>query len=105
MPDGQKFRPSATTNADGIAEILTYGFTGAPAGKYKILVRKIIDDDPVYGINEHGERVEISYTRYRVVAERYSQLETTPHEIEVPATRRGVRTTVDVGEAIRIRVL
>jgi len=102
MPDGQKFRPSAATDANGNAEILTYGFVGAPVGRYKILIRKSIDDNIVYGTNEYGERVEISADRFMVIAERYSRIETTPHEVEV--TTRRTQLTVDVGEAVRIRV-
>jgi len=102
-PDTQKYRPSATTDANGIAVIMTYGFPGAPAGTYKILVRKMIEDDIVYGTDEYGEQRVASSSRYQVVGDRYFNAEATPHEIEV--TPRGrTQITIDVGEPVRVRV-
>jgi len=97
----QKYRPTAVTDADGNAVMLTYGHPGAPAGRYKIVVRKTIEDNIVMGINEYGEQAVISSNRFETVYARYSNAETTPHEIEV-TTRGRTRITIDVGEPVRV---
>ena len=98
-PDSQKYNASGTTDASGNAMIMTYGHSGAPVGKYKILVSKIIEDDIVYGTNVYGEQTIDSFNRYKLVDDRYSNMESTPHEIEV--TTKKTQTTIDVGEAVR----
>ena len=83
--------------------MLTYGYPGAPAGKYKILVSKTIEDDFVYGLNEYGEQAVVSSNKYQMVDSDYSKADTTPHEVEV-ATKGKTQTTIDVGAPIRVRM-
>jgi len=97
--DAQKYRPSAAADASGKATLLTYGFPGAPAGKYKITVRKTIEDDIVYRIDEYGEQSVASSNRYELVDDRYHDAKQTPHEIEI--TSKKVDITIDVGAAVR----
>jgi len=100
----QPYRATATTDANGVAAMKTYGFPGAPAGNHKIIVRKGIVENIVYGTDGVGRQIVLSSESYIVVLNRYSNEAETPHEIEVPANRRGVQATIDVGEAIRDRV-
>ena len=102
-PDVPKYRPSATTDASGNAAILTYGYPGAPAGKYKILVRKNVEDDIVYGKDAYGEQFVVSSNIYKLVEDNYADVEKTPHEIEI--TSKKSRVTVDVGTAIRNKIV
>ena len=102
-PDVQKYRPSAVTDTNGNAAMLTYGHSGAPAGTYKILVRKTIEDDIVMGTDEYGGQAVVSSNRYETVGDRYSNVETTPHEIEVTSRGR-TQITIDVGEPVRVRI-
>ena len=102
-PDAQKYRPSAVTDASGNAGMLTYGHSGTPAGTYKILVRKTIEDDIVMGTDEYGGQAVVSSNRYETVGDRYSNVETTPHEIEVTSRGR-TQITIDVGEPVRVRI-
>jgi hypothetical protein len=102
-PDSQKYRPSAMTDANGNAVMLTYGFPGAPAGTYKILVLKVIDDDIVMGTDEYGGQAVVSSNRYETVNARYSDAAQTPHEIEVTARGR-TQTAIDVGDPVRVRM-
>jgi len=101
--DGQKYTPGATTDANGNAVMLTYGFPGAPAGKYKITVSKTIEDDFVTGTNDYGEQVTVPTNAYRLVDDRYFRADTTLHEIEV-TTQKKQSTTIDVGEAVRVKL-
>jgi len=98
-PDAQKYRPSATTNENGKASLLTYGHSGAPAGKYKILVKKTIEDDIVYSTDEYGTQSIASSNRYELVDDLYHDATKTPHEIEV--TSKTIEVTIDVGTAVR----
>ena len=97
--DAQKYRPTAITNAEGKAVMGTYGYPGAPVGKYKIVVSKIIEDNVVDRIDEFGKRVVMSRDRYQVVEDRFSKPETSPHEIEITSKR--VQTEIDVGNPVR----
>ena len=103
-PDSPKYRPSAATDESGNAAIMTYGYPGAPVGKYKIIVRKSIEDDIVMGKDEYGEDAVVSSNRYSVVADIHGDASRSPHEVEVTASSKGVQTTIDVGDAIRVRV-
>ena len=100
----QPYRATATTDANGVATMKTYGFPGSPAGNHKIVVRKGIVENIVYGTDALGREIVLSSDSFIVVQERYSNVAETPNEIEVPANRKGVQATIDVGEAVRIRV-
>ena len=95
----QKYVPTAYTDASGIAVMQTHGFSGAPAGKYKITVSKNIEDDVVYQIGEEGEQVVASYNVYKTVDDQHSSASTTPHEVEVG--RKTSRMEVNVGDAVK----
>ena len=98
----QKYRPATYTDADGNAVMQTYGFPGVPAGKYTITVRKNIDDDIVYRTDEAGIEVIVSSNTYKLVDDKYSKVETSPHEIEM--TSKKVLVSIDVGEAVRTKM-
>ena len=97
--DAQKYRPSAAADASGKATLLTYGFPGAPAGKYKVLVRKTIEDDIVYSTDEYGTQSIASSNRYELVDDLYHDATKTPHEIDVASKK--IEITIDVGSAVR----
>ena len=98
------YRASATTDERGIATLMTYGFPGAPAGKYKIIVRKSVDDDIVYGTDVYGEQTILALNRYSVIESRYGNAEQTPHEIEITSGSRRTQVMIDVGNAVRVRI-
>ncbi|MDR0609011.1 MAG: carboxypeptidase-like regulatory domain-containing protein [Planctomycetaceae bacterium] len=99
-----KYRPVAVTDTDGIVKMSTYGFAGVPAGKYKIVVIKNIDDDIVYRNDDVGERSVVSYNTYRVVEKRFSDTATTPYEIEITPKSKNIPMTFDVGKTIKERI-
>jgi hypothetical protein len=101
--DGEpKYRPTAYTGADGNAVMLTYGFSGVPAGKYKVTISKLVDDDFVYRTDEAGIQVIVSSNTYRLVESRYSDPATTPHEIEITG-KKMPPVSFDVGKVVRIK--
>lgn len=102
--DSQKYRPAATSDASGNATLMTYGYPGAPAGKYKILVRKSVEDDIVYGKGAYGEQVINFSNIYNLVENLYGDPKKTPHEMEVTSSSMEEPKTVDVGKAIRVKV-
>ncbi|MDR0521247.1 MAG: hypothetical protein LBH00_05270 [Planctomycetaceae bacterium] len=102
-----KFRAVSTTGEDGSVNMSTYGFAGAPAGKYKVIVTKTMDDDFVYAAEvnpESGEKDIVSFHTYRLVEEKYSTAETTPFEIEITGKERSVTKTFDAGKAVKEKV-
>jgi uncharacterized protein (DUF2141 family) len=99
-----KYHPVAVTGTDGIVKMSTYGFAGVPAGKYKVVVIKNIDDDIVYRTDDAGERIMVSYKTYRVIEKQFSDPATTPHEIEVTPKSKEIPMTFDVGKTIKERI-
>jgi hypothetical protein len=102
--DDGKWNPGAFTDAAGHVEMKTYGFNGVPAGKYKILIEKEVKEDVVEEKNAvTGATEEKSYTLYRTVEPIYSDVKTTPHEIEVTGKNKAT-ATFDVGKAVKKRL-
>jgi hypothetical protein len=104
QPDA-KYHALAITDDNGNVQMSTYGYAGVPLGTYKIIVRKNIDDDFVYAIDESsGEQNIVSYKKYQLVESKFINAETTPHEIEITNKRNHTKTTLDVGEPIKILI-
>jgi hypothetical protein len=102
--DAAKYHAVGLTDAAGVAEMKTYGKDGAPEGKYKVVVRKHIHDDLVYGTNSAGEKEVSGYTTYRTIDDQFADAKTTPHEIEITGKGKKVKQTFDVGKAIKKRL-
>jgi hypothetical protein len=100
-----KWHSSATTDTSGVATVMTYGFVGSPAGKFKVTVEKKLDADPVYSTDSAGEKQVSSYeTVYTLVEEQYAKPETTPLTVDVPESSRGVTVNFDVGKAVKVKL-
>ncbi|MDR1959325.1 MAG: hypothetical protein LBQ54_09865 [Planctomycetaceae bacterium] len=98
-----KYRAVGVTNAEGKATMKTYGFDGAPAGKYKVTVRKLVVEEGPTITNSDGEEVTAHGAEYQAVERKYMDAKTTPHEIEITAGKKTHEVTFDVGKAIKIR--
>jgi hypothetical protein len=72
---------SGSTNASGVATITTNGdFTGAPAGKYKVVVRK----SELVQVNEiDAFGAEVTEKLQSLIAEEFTNPGKTPHSLEV----------------------
>jgi hypothetical protein len=99
--ENAKYKPVAITGADGKVALSTYGFPGVPAGTYKVTITKNVDDDFVTKTDDAGEKQIISYKTYRTVEAKFSDVATTPFEIEVSPKRKNSEETFDVGKAVR----
>lgn len=87
----QQWSISGTTDASGVVTIRTNGdFAGAPAGKYKVVVRKS-EVAPTGEKDEYGDPITASRS---MVAEEFSNSGKTPLSLEVGTT--SVKKTFDV---------
>jgi hypothetical protein len=105
VPTGEtvgKYQASTVTNAAGKAAFSTYGFSGVPAGRYKVTVKKNIESDLEYGKDDYGDQIVIGGTTYRLVEPKYSSAETTPFEIDIPLTK-STTLSFDTGKAVKIK--
>lgn len=96
------YYPAGITDESGKAVISTYGFNGAPAGTYKVTVRKTIVDDVKKVIDAYGDMVDGIGIEYRTVERQYSDAETTPHEIEIVG-KSTPPALFDVGKPVKIK--
>jgi hypothetical protein len=97
-----KYKSATQTNAEGKAVMSTYGYNGTPAGKYKVIVSKKVDEDLVYAPNTSGGQDVVSYKTYQTVETKYYDAKTTPHEIEITGKEKSVKATFDVGKPIKV---
>jgi hypothetical protein len=98
-----KFQAITGTDTNGKAVMKTYNYNGVPAGKFKVVITRDIDDDFVYGKNSDGTQGVTSATRYQTLDRKFSKAETTPFEIEVPL-KPEQNTVFDVGKTVKIKL-
>ena len=97
------YLPSGITNESGKAVLSTYGFNGVPAGTYKVTVRKTVVEDVKQVTDAYGDLVDDGGVEYRTVDFKFSNANTTPHEIEVTTGKGTTQATFDVGKPIKER--
>jgi hypothetical protein len=104
---GVKFTVGGTTNSSGVAEIYTHGnYKGAPLGKYKVRVLKNVTEEspsaPPENTPEYdkfmGEYAKNPPRTYRYVEKQYSDINTTPLEIDITGK---TTQTLDAGKDIK----
>ncbi|MDR0871050.1 MAG: carboxypeptidase-like regulatory domain-containing protein [Planctomycetaceae bacterium] len=101
LDGGTRYNPLQFTDANGVAVMTTYTFNGVPAGKYKVLVTKNIEEETTTTDKNTGEPVVVGGAKYRYVEKIYSDVQTTPLEIEITGKEKKVVQTFDVGKAIK----
>jgi hypothetical protein len=90
MPGTQdKYQASAVTDGGGKATLVTYGFDGIPAGKYKVCIRKVISD-------------EKTGAEFQTVEQQYAIPDSSPHEIEITG-KKMPPMSFDVGKPVKIK--
>ncbi|MDR1478400.1 MAG: hypothetical protein LBJ00_05605 [Planctomycetaceae bacterium] len=97
-----KFQAITGTDANGKAVMKTYNYDGVPAGNFKVVITRDIDDDFVYTENTDGSKGIASSTQYQTLDTKFYQATTTPFEIEVPL-KAGTNTSFEVGKTIKVR--
>jgi len=95
--------PSGITEESGKAVLSTYGFKGAPAGKYKVTVRKTVVEDITQVVDSYGDMVDSPGTEYRTVESQFSRADTTPHELEITGDKKPTQATFDVDKPVKER--
>ena len=104
-----RFTVAAKTDKNGVAKIKTdIDWPGAPAGKYKVCISKVvapevdnttpIPSDPVEYAAYQKKLAESSAQTKSLVDSKYLRPHTTPESIEVTAS--GYKATIDVGPAV-----
>jgi hypothetical protein len=91
---------SGVTNDNGVAELLTYGFLGAPAGKYKVLVKKTVLEGAVEKTDEFGVKHVSGGKDYNLVNVKYQDENATDFEIEIKTGQN--EFSFDVGEPVHV---
>ncbi|MDO4587047.1 MAG: hypothetical protein Q4C95_07080 [Planctomycetia bacterium] len=98
-----KWAVGGTTNAEGIAEIRTQNFPGCPAGKFKVVVKKTVQEGGPQNAEEakqmrEGKEFPPVVVREMVSKEFGDHLKT-PLSIEVTGSEGNTVPEFDVGDA------
>jgi len=95
-----QYSASGITDASGVAVLRTYGFDGAPAGEYTVLVNKIGAENQREVTTFEGATDRVGGDSYNYVDPIFSKRDTSTLNITV--TNKGAKETLDVGEAVRV---
>ncbi len=91
-----KYTTSASTDENGVATMVTYGFAGAQQGTAKVVVRKLVTEGASEA-EEYGETGD-SGSDFNVVAAKYRSAETT--DLEITIGKENVEETFELGPAV-----
>ena len=95
------------TDEQGVVVLWTHGkFRGAPEGRFKVTVEKVINEGEAEMIQalDRGDQAtakKIQVNSYSFVKDEYNSVEKTPVEIEI--TRNSQVIDIDAGPAIKIK--
>ncbi|HBT77501.1 MAG TPA: hypothetical protein DEB39_11415 [Planctomycetaceae bacterium] len=95
------------TDEEGIVVLWTHGrFRGAPEGKFKVAVSKLVnegEEELIAALNreDHAAAKKITVNSYSLVAAEYESFSTTPIEIEI--TRKTRTLDISAGATVKIR--
>ncbi|MDO4587447.1 MAG: carboxypeptidase regulatory-like domain-containing protein [Planctomycetia bacterium] len=101
----QRWPCGAKTNAEGIANCFTYGFEGAPAGSFKVVVNKSAHE----GSAQAQGPVDLSASSegkkaFHTIDPKYRDAASTPFTVEVVAGKNETIPEFDVGSEIHEEV-
>lgn len=91
-----KYTTSGTTDATGVATMVTYGFAGAQQGTAKVRVAKLVTEGAVEA-DEDGKGGSVGED-FNVIDAQYGSFDTTPLEITVE--KKNSVETFEVGPAV-----
>ena len=89
---------SGTTDAFGVARILTYGFVGVPLGEYTVTLSRT-DIEGMTRVENAGGWDEFGGQVYQYVESKYTKTDSTPYSITV--TEKGAKETFEIGAPVR----
>lgn len=99
-----KFPAGGVSDKDGLAQVLTYGFKGAPAGKFKVTVAKyeVLNRPSSYEEAQKMQSEGLQEESFDLVEPEYGAKATTSLTVEVQASKSAQTFDLDVGEPVRI---
>ena len=108
MSDGSMvWSTGGVTNEQGIVVLWTHGkFRGAPEGKFKVIITKIINEGEEEMLaaadrEDYMAAAKIPVNSYSCVKDEYESFEKTPLEIEI--TKKSRKIDIDAGTAVKIK--
>lgn len=95
---------SGGTDANGVARLYTHGkYPGAPAGKYKVTVSKLLVEGELPSDKPVSPSASVPTPKsYDLVDTLYKNARTTPFEIEIGSQKNA--QMFDVGKAVRLLI-
>jgi hypothetical protein len=99
------------TDVSGVAKLVTHGqYSGAPAGKYKVIVSKREEPVSKYKEPQPGQSPEEfqalrnseKLTAYHLVDPAYNAASSTPASVEI--SENAPKASIDVGKAVHIEI-
>mgnify|MGYP004446402499 CR=1 FL=1 len=91
-----KYTTSGTTDATGVATMMTYGYAGAQQGTAKVVITKLVTEGAEEAA-EYGER-GVQGKDFQLVDAKYRSVDTT--DLEITVTKENAEVTFDVGAAV-----
>ena len=95
--------PMGTTNTSGIAAMQTYGYDGAPAGNFVVVVTKTGSENQKEVTDSEGIVTKAGGENYRYIDEKFSNKASTPFSITV-TEKKGAKESFEVGPAVRVMI-
>ncbi|MDR1485002.1 MAG: hypothetical protein LBT09_09285 [Planctomycetaceae bacterium] len=89
---------SGVTDNSGVADLRTYGFSGVPAGEFKVVVKKTVLEGAEEITDKSGAKQVSGGQDYNLVNKKYSNEETTDLKIEIKTGENVF--SFDVGEPV-----
>ncbi|MDO4587866.1 MAG: carboxypeptidase regulatory-like domain-containing protein [Planctomycetia bacterium] len=113
LDSSNKWSSGGTTDSNGKLVVVTHQkYKGAPLGKYKVSVSKIVGEGtppPPTPIDEKSAKVYqdyidsgATYEQFQVVEAQYRLVSTTPLEIEITDATQEI--TIEAGTAVREKI-
>jgi hypothetical protein len=94
-----KYRTATgTTDANGVAELCTYGFSGAPVGEFNVIVKKAVLEGAEEITDAFGVKQISGGKDYNLVNKKYSNEKTTDLKIDIKTGENFF--SFDVGEPV-----
>lgn len=102
-PQIVRFPCGGVSDQDGIVELKTMGFKGAPAGSFKVVVSKIeyLNQPKSYDEAQKFQSEGIKEESFDLVDRKFGDASTTDLQIEIQQSN-SAPIEIDVGEAVRV---
>jgi hypothetical protein len=97
--ESSTYSTSGTTDASGNATLRTYGYDGAPAGEYAVVVAKVGSENQREEKTPEGETSLVGGESYRYTDEKFAKADTTSLTITV-VEKKGAKESFEIGAPV-----